>query len=394
MTGYQVFVRGIPHIPSVREVNARAGAGTHYAVVTTVPVGAEVSQVSEIRLDEESKGLNGKLYLWFKVKLTSGADVWIRDDLLDLLGDCTPLGYGVYTERAFAFAIQRSTLEPGTQPAAPVPDDASRPVTPPPPTPDEPVTEPALPPVVLPEEPPTVGEMERIRRAAFGISAAFEGGGYATYQNYDAGIISFGRFQFTLGAGTLATVVNRFLERSQSEGAARLRTYQARIIQRDPSLRHDAELKQCLISVAFEPDMMKVQDEVATEGYWERVLTITAQPRGIRTALGLALVFDIAINFGVLNQLIGLAEGDLGVPLKSRLGENGVTEYQFLAALAERRRRGHYMQAERDNLPGLKRRGDFWVDLVNRGDWDLQGNPAGFVYVNGKPVQVRNPSEF
>jgi hypothetical protein len=52
------------------------------------------------------------------------------------------------------------------------------------------------------------------------------------------------------------------------------------------------------------------------------------------------------------------------------------------------------MQAERDNLPGLKRRGDFWVDLVNRGDWDLQGNAAGFVYVNGKPVQVRNPSEF
>jgi hypothetical protein len=379
MAGYQVFVRGIPHLPSVREVNARAGAGTHFAVVEKVTVGTDVSRVTEIRSDAESKGLNGKLYTWFKVRLSSGIEAWIRDDLLDLLGDCTPLGYEVYPQRTFAFAVQRSTLEPGVQPSAPVPS--------------EPVTEPAVP-VVGPLEPPPVDEMERIRRAAFAISAAFEGSGYAAFQNYDAGIISFGRFQYTLGAGTLATVVNRFLDRSQSAGAEQLRAYRERIQMRDESLRHDAQLKQILISVAFEPEMMKVQDEVATEGYWERMLAISAQPRGLRTPLGLALVFDIAINFGVLNRLLGLAEEDLGVLPKSRLGANGISEEQFLVALAERRRRGHYMQAERDNLPGLKRRGDFWVDLANRGDWGLQGNSAGFVYVNGKPVQVRTPSEF
>ena len=46
---------------------------------------------------------------------------------------------------------------------------------------------------------PQAVELDRIRRAAFNITSTFEGSKtYANYQNYDAGIISYGRFQFTL----------------------------------------------------------------------------------------------------------------------------------------------------------------------------------------------------
>ena len=44
------------------------------------------------------------------------------------------------------------------------------------------------------------------------------------------------------------------------------------------------------------------------------------------------------------------------------------------------------------NLPGLKPRGDFWVELSKKGDWNLQGDAQGMITVTtGKNVQVKNP---
>ncbi|NJL93014.1 MAG: hypothetical protein HC915_04480 [Anaerolineae bacterium] len=52
----------------------------------------------------------------------------------------------------------------------------------------------------------------------------------------------------------------------------------------------------------------------------------------------------------------------------------------------------HARQAERDNLPGLRVRGDFWWNIAQAGDWYLQGDADGFVYPKGGvKVQVRQP---
>jgi hypothetical protein len=100
----------------------------------------------------------------------------------------------------------------------------------------------------------------------------------------------------------------------------------------------------------------------------------------------------MGINFGTRHGFLGKAEEELGVPSKSRVGDNGITEEQLITRLAELRRDSHYRQAERDNLPGLKVRGDFWVNLVNGDDWRLQGDADGKLTVkSGKVVQVRNP---
>ncbi len=377
---YRIIIRGIPHLPTVTEVNARSGPSTTFDIVAKLAVGLEFSQVNSIAEDREGKGLNGKIYLWFCLPMLDGRQAWVRDDLLDMVGDCTPLGYGNYAERVFVFDQRRIVTEKKktatlVMPAI-IPD-----TTPPHPAP-------------APTPVGRIDDLERVRRAAFAITAAFEGAGYASYQNYDAGVISYGRFQFTLSAGTLATVVTRYLERSHTPQAEALRPYHMRINARDTSLRNDMQLKQALINAAEDPIMKQVQNEVATEGYWNRMLDISARPRGIQSPLGLALIFDIAINFGVMNRMLSLAEEELGVPPKSRLGENGVTEQRFIAQLADRRRRAHYAQAERDNLPGLKARGDFWVNLVAQNDFGLQGDAQGLVYPNGKPVQVRTPEIF
>lgn len=376
---YHIIIRGLPHIPTVTEVNARSGPGTNFDIVAKLAIGLEFSQVKEIAQDSEGKGLNGKTYLWFCLPLLDGRQAWVRDDLLDLFGDCTPLGYGVYKERTFAFDQRRLVTEKKKTATLVMPVNM----------PTEAPTQPAPLTPVSPAE-----DLERVRRAAFAITAAFEGGGYASYQNYDAGVVSYGRFQFTLNAGTLATVVTRYLERSRTPQADMLRAYHLRINARDASLRNDMQLKQALINAADDPIMKQVQNEIATEGYWNRMLEISARPRGIQSPLGLALVFDVAINFGIMNRMLSLAEEELGVPPKSRLGENGVTEHRFITQLADRRRRAHYAQAERDNLPGLKARGDFWVNLAAQNDFGLQGDSQGFVYPNGKPVQVRAPETF
>lgn len=404
-------IRGIPHIPSVTEINVRSGPGTNQGLVFKVPVGTDNLKILDIQPDIEGKAKDGKIYQWFQLSFANGSTGWVRDDLIDLTGDCASRGYGNYTQKTFAFPVTRvpvaqttpSTPAPSPQTPAPTtPTPAPSPSTP---TATTPAPSPQTPTAPSPGTPapttttPSTGldatGLERVRRAAFSITQAFEGKGYPAYQNYDTGIVSYGRFQFTLAAGSLGTVVQRYTERSQTPVANELRNaYLGRVIGRDANLRNDTRLKELLIAAAEEDVMKRVQNEVAGEGYWLRMLTLSAQPRGIVMPLSIALLFDIAINFGVMHGLLTAAEGELGVPQKSKVGENGITEKQLITRVAEIRKRSHDKQADRDNLPGLKVRGDFWVGLVNGGDWELMGDANGNISVKGRPLQVKTPAEL
>ncbi len=410
------IIRGIPHIPSVTEVNVRTGPGTAYALAFLMPVGADTVNILDIKPDAEGKAKDGKIYQWFQLTFRNSTVGWVRDDLLDIMGDCVSRGYGNYSQRTFVFPITRAavpttpvTTTPVTPaPVAPAPVTPAQ-VTPTPvaqvapapvtpiataPAPVTPAPNPASP-SPAPSAPLDATGLERVRRASFAITQTFEGKGYSAYQNYDTGIVSYGRFQFTLAAGSLGTVAQRYAERSHTPTANELRNnYLQRILGRDAQLRNDARLKELLLAAAEDEIMKRVQNEVATEGYWTRMYTLSAQPRGIGLPLSLALLFDIAINFGVMHGLLTAAEGELGVPQKSKVSENGITEKQLIARVADIRKRGHDKQADRDNLPGLKVRGDFWVGLVASGDWDLAGDANGAIAVKGRPLQVRTPSEF
>ena len=369
MSDCTAIVRGIPHIPSVTEVNVRNGPGTNFEVIFTVPVGMDSLRILDVAADAEAKTKDGKVYQWFKLTFHGGAVGFIRDDLLDLAGDCTLQGYGVYGERTFAFTQNRAGAnEP--QPAGPTVD------------------------LRQPDKPFDPFSLDRIRKAAFAITNVFEGTGYPSYQNADSGIVSYGRFQFTLGAGSLGTVCRRYCDRSLTQTADEIRAiFLPRVLARDPGLRSELRLRDLLIAAAEEDVMKAVQNEVATEGFWERMLNITARPRNIQLPLSLAMLLDIAINFGVMHGLVTRAEDDLGVPQRSRVRENGISEQQLIVQVADIRKRSHDRQAERDNLPGLKVRGDFWMTMAVNGDWNLAGDANGNILVKGQPVQVRSPQD-
>ncbi len=236
--------------------------------------------------------------------------------------------------------------------------------------------------------------VEEIRRAAYAITAAFEGSGYASYQNIDAGIVSYGRFQFTLASGSLYTVLERYLAAASGPTAAALREgYLGRVQARDETLRGDDTLRTLLIGAADDPVMQIAQDAVATERYWDVVQRLSIQPRNIQTALGQALLFDMAINHGPRHDMIGLAEAALGVPPKSRMPDNGVAEPELIRRVAQIRQERLHRLADKHGWGGLRRRGDFWVNLTQAEDWDLLGDTEGMLTVlPGRRVRVRWPT--
>jgi hypothetical protein len=368
-------IRGLPEYPNITEVNVRSGPNTGQALLFKAAVGLTNLTILEVQPDSAGAAFQGKIYQWFKLNFPNNQSGWVRDDLLEIIGDCGAQGYGAISALTYAFALTRST-EPTLTPPAVTPV-----VIQPPQETTPPVT----------TVPPQVGldSIDRVRKAAFAVTAAFEGHGYAAFQNYDRGIISYGRFQFALTGG-LGSLVERYLLRSNSDLAVQLRPYLPRLKAVDESLRNDARLRELLVAAAAEKIMQEVQDEVATENYWNRVTDLSINPRGIQAPLSRAMLFDIGIQYGIMHSLIGMAEDDLAVPRKSVVGENGVTEEKLIAQVAERRRRGLYAQAERDNLPGLKPRADFWVNLISQENWGFVGDSSGNVNVNGKIVQINN----
>lgn len=362
-------IHGIPEQPTIVEVNVRSGPGTNHPILFKAPVGMSGLQILEIVPDAQGQNLKGKVYQWFKLVFHGGAVGWVRDDLLTIAGDCAGYGYGIVPVSTVAFNVVRANQAPASAAAADMtsaPPPAAKPLTP-------------------------QDEIERIKKAAFAVTAAFEGTGYAAYNDYDAGIISYGLIQFTLAAGSLFTVVDKYLSGSKSSTAQQLNAYAERIRGRDQALRKDPTLKALLLKAAEEPEMRRAQDEVATINYWEKVVSGYITPRGLKLPFSYALLFDMGVNFGTGHGFVRLAEEQLGVAPRSVIGQNGITEEQLITKVAELRKASHDRQADRDKLPGLRIRGDFWVERIKREDWQFMGDAEGVVIVNGRKIQVRNP---
>ncbi len=343
-------------------LNVRRDPDANAPVIGIMPLSSSGYPVQEARGSGADR--------WLRLAFVGDVSGWVRADLLDLTGDCVALD------------------APSPAPA-PDPTPAPSPAPDPTPTPAPAPTPPSVPPYT----PLTNDSLDRIRKAAFNITAAFEGGRYDSYQNIDAGVVSFGRFQFTLAAGSLFSVIDRYLSRATSAAANALRNeYLDRIRNRDAALRNDTRLRDLLRQAAEDAAMQQVQEEIATELYWNNVRDLSIIPRNLMSPLAMAFLFDTGINHGIRHDMISLGEQALGVPPKSRVPDNGIREEQLLHAVANIRRDRLHRIADQQNLPGLKPRGDYWVNLIAAGDWNLQGDASGNTQVRvGQLVQVRNP---
>ncbi len=349
---------------SVTTVNVRNGPGTNFGVIMQAPTGLDNLLVQNVAPDSRDTRFGSQVYQWFELSFPDNTTGWVRDDLLDVTGDGTPFGYGVVMGKAFALELNRA--EPDTQ-------RSNRPTNP---TEESPLVSPSnLPPHLA----------DRVIRAGYNITAGFEGSGYASYQTYDRGLISYGRFQFTLASGSLARVLQRYIELSPERTADTIKkTYLQRVKDRDATLRDDRRFKMLLQHAATLPDMQIAQDEIAFTEYWQVVHDLSIVPRGIQLPLMRAMAFDIGIQHGPRHDIFGTVERQLGVASRSKVSN----EREFAKRSAQVRRQILYRIADQQGLPGVKRRADFWVNLIQAGDWDLQGDNKGNVEILGRKVQI------
>lgn len=397
-------VRGLPNIPSITEINVRSGASTDNELVFKVPVGMSGQRILEAQTDSGDKNLDGKVYEWFKIQFDGGAVGWIRDDLLEIEGDCTAFGYPDLSELTFAFQLVRNkSTAPANVPTEPVTETAAE-TTPTTTTsttaPKQtgavwkvpgPTTEPVMTAVLATGDfPDAKADIERVRKVAYRFTASWEGG-FTALNTYDSGIVSYGFLQFTLAGGSLISVIQRYVGKSQSDTANGLRAMLGRIEAREESLRNDTNFHNLLKAASNEQEMIDAQYEVGTEGYWQKVVDGYIVSRDLKYPLTWALLFDMGVNFGVNHGFVRLAEKDLGVPSRSNPALTGLGEEQLVTYIAQLRKRSHDRQAAETGYVGLANRGNFWMKLCTDGDWYLQGDASGNFSSNGRNINAQNP---
>lgn len=402
-------VRGLPNIPSITEVNVRSGASTSTELVFKVPVGMSGQRILAVETDSGDTERDGKVYQWFKLQFDGGAEGWIRDDLLEIQGDCTAFGYPDLSALTFAFELTRSEspVIVVNTPEAPTETTPEETVTETPvvetPTPAEtkvtgtvwqvsgPTTEPVMTPVLATGDFPTApDDLERMRTIAFRFTASWEGG-FSAINNYDSGIVSYGFLQFTLAGGSLISVIQNYLSNSQSDTAEGLRKMLPRIEARDELLRNDNTFLNLLRDAADEQEMIDAQYTIGTDGYWKQVVDGYIVSRQLKYPLTWALLFDMGVNFGVNHGFVRLAERDLGVPSRSNPAVTGLGEEQLVTYIIQLRKRSHDRQAASSGFIGLANRGNFWMKLATDGDWYLQGGATGNFVSNGRTINAKNP---
>ena len=105
---FKLKVIGIPHIPAVTQINVRPDAGTNQDLIFKVDVGVSDIPIIDVKEDVEGKNLDGKVYQWFRAQFPQG-EGWVRDDLVEIQGDGTTVGYPVLDTLTFAYSLTRQT---------------------------------------------------------------------------------------------------------------------------------------------------------------------------------------------------------------------------------------------------------------------------------------------
>lgn len=165
-------------------------------------------------------------------------------------------------------------------------------------------------------------------------------------------------------------------------------SYLERVKNRDLTLKNDQKFLDLLYDAADDIDMQDVQWQVATEIYWLPVLE-DAEKFNIRLALSYCYMFDASVRLGPANQNLEHASDDLAHTTQDPMVLPGDSDWEklLIRRAIKRARDEMYVQAARENLPGLKVRANFWTEMsseMGENDWDMTGD-GGYIHVKDGP---------
>lgn len=177
----------------------------------------------------------------------------------------------------------------------------------------------------------------------------------------DTGGLTYGRSQTTLKSGNLGRMLQLYVDREGALLGPRIAFFMPRVRAKDDGLGHDAYFKNLLRTAADDRLMREVQDAFFDAHYYEKACAV-ADRQGIRTPLGLAVVFD------------SLVHGSWPAMRRHTEAEHG-----SVATLGEERWINAYLAVRRDWLANHRRsdlratvyRMDAFLGLVDLGAWDM-----------------------
>jgi chitosanase len=186
--------------------------------------------------------------------------------------------------------------------------------------------------------------------------------GAVTVINGDTGHLTFGRSQTTLSSGNLENLLERYTTNPGARFVSRLLPWLERVRQRDISLDKALHLHNVLRATADDPVMRDVQDEFFDQVFWQPAVR-SAERIGIRTPLGLAVVYDGVVHgsWDLLRRRI-----DAQVGTASALGER-----KWLAEYV--RVRGQWLATHpRNDLRSTVYRMHAFQRLIDLDKWGLE----------------------
>jgi chitosanase len=185
-------------------------------------------------------------------------------------------------------------------------------------------------------------------RGSYGALAVLKG---------DTGHLSYGRSQTTLGGGGLFTLLNRYSQAPGARWSSALRPALARFQAKDFTLDNDANIKTILKLAGDDPVMQATQDQFFDEDYFAPSIQ-AAQLAGLKTALGIGVVYDSHIQGGW-----GTVKSR--VPSVSASGGEG----SWIAKYVDARR--NWLLSLKAPLPATVYRMDTFKTLLSSGNLEL-----------------------
>lgn len=242
-----------------------------------------------------------------------------------------------------------------------------------------------------PDTPVSSLNITRIREASKNITGVWESRNTdCVYQTADAGVISVNRYQVTLmGFDTnIAKQHERYLSNGYAEHASAVGKYLPRVQGKDGALAGDPAYKALWVKLCDESANLEAHHYVVNRDIWDAMYTLSVKPRGIKLAWSMAVIFDIALNNGVRNNILSVAEERIGISHKQPF-ETLADEQAFIRSLVQTR----MDIINTDGQAGLARRYQWYIDQSNDPDfnWVLSGDGNGELAVLNYDVQVADP---
>jgi chitosanase len=177
----------------------------------------------------------------------------------------------------------------------------------------------------------------------------------------DAGHLTYGRSQTTLGSGNLYLLLKAYCEAADAQYASVLLPFLPRFQQMDLTLDTDMALRGILREAGNDPVMRSQQDAFFDRAYFAPS-NKAAVAASLQTALSQAVTYDSFIQGGWPR-----VSGKVNVALGTVQG--AVTEQQWIGSYVQARKA--WLASLKDPLPKTVYRMDSFQQLITDGNWEL-----------------------